>query len=377
LRILQVTDSVAAKVSGLTYAASRLASALEQAGHEVLLLTRDGAEAAAERPAATMWSQWPLLRKSGISESLRQLLLQQAKISDIVHSHGLWRMAGVYAARAALQYDKPHIVGIHGMLSAEALRISRLSKLPFWLAFQRGVLQSASCLHATSEPEYDEIRSAGLRTPVAVVPNGIDTDGDTPLPKADSDRLLLFIGRLHPIKNLESLLLAWAQVANRHPGWALLIAGEGEPGYVKTLRALATRQGDMRVTFRGPVYGDDKRALYRRAHAFVLPSLSENFGLTVPEALSEGTPVICTKAAPWSELEERRCGYWVDNSVVGLAAALDRMMGLPLHEIQAMGERGRAWVTRALGWRTIASEMADVYEYLLGRKGAPACLRLT
>lgn len=376
LRILQVTDSVATRASGLTYVTLRLTSSLEQMGHHVRLLTADGAENAVKQRGAPTRAKFSILKTSGISETLRRDLLKQASSCSIIHSHGLWRMAGVYAARSAQRYGKLHIISIHGMLSVEALRISRLQKLAFWAAIQRRVLQSAACLHATSEREYDEIRAAGLRTPVAIVPNGIEVDCDAPPPKVEGPRTLLFIGRLHPIKNLESLLRAWAQTQGRHLAWTLQIVGEGAPAYVESLRILAEREG-ARVIFEGPVYGSKKRALYRRAHAFVLPSLSENFGLTVAEALSEGTPVICSNAAPWSELEKRRCGYWVDNSVGGLSAALDKMMSLPLPEIQAMGERGHAWVTKALSWPTIAAEMTQVYRYLLTRTGAPQSIRLT
>lgn len=380
LRVLQIADSVEVEASGLTYVALRLTSSLAELGYAAVLLTGDDAIPALPQCKLHAkfkrdYSTVPLLNRLGISRGLRQALSTQAKTCDIVHSHGLWRMASVYAAGAARGHHRPHVVSIHGMLSAEALRISRVPKLAFWPAAQRRILESAACLHATSDREHDEIRAAGLRRPVAIIPNGIDIDKNKPPSKADGPRTVAFIGRLHPIKNLETLLVAWARVQGAHPNWTLHIAGDGDESYVRSLQAAATRL-TARVTFEGPVYGDKKRALYQRAHGFILPSLSENFGITVAEALSESTPVICSKAAPWAGLVTHRCGYWVDNSVEGLAAALDMMMKLSLTEIQAMGERGRAWMARDFAWPAIAGEMIEVYNYLLRRAAQPASVRL-
>ena len=79
---------------------------------------------------------------------------------------------------------------------------------------------------------------------------------------------------------------------------------------------------------------------YRRADLFVLPTLNENFAMTVAEALAQGTPVISTKGAPWAELVSHGCGWWIDHGTEPLAAAMDEAMSI---ELGAACFNGRGW----------------------------------
>jgi glycosyltransferase involved in cell wall biosynthesis len=128
------------------------------------------------------------------------------------------------------------------------------------------------------------------------------------------------------------------------------------------------------VRFLGPLYGDEKQQAYRRADLFVLPSLNENFAMTVAEALAHGTPVISTKGAPWAELVSRGCGWWTDQGVTPLAAAMDQAMSMRWERLAAMGESGRAWMSRDFDWSTIAVSMQSVYDWLTGRGERPSCV---
>ena len=115
----------------------------------------------------------------------RQLQDRSERI-DLIHSHGIWRMPNIYAARAAKSRGVPHVVSPRGMLSRVALNFSKLSKQVFWRAVQGDAIASASCLHATSEAEYLEFREAGITHPVAVIPNGIDLPDAAHLTRRDS-----------------------------------------------------------------------------------------------------------------------------------------------------------------------------------------------
>jgi glycosyltransferase involved in cell wall biosynthesis len=92
--------------------------------------------------------------------------------------------------------------------------------------------------------------------------------------------------------------------------------------YRARLEAHAAQLGCQRVTFTGPVYGQDKVDLLMRADLFVLPTQNENFGLVVGEALAAGIPAIVTNGAPWKGLETEDCGWWIDHGVDPLLAAL-------------------------------------------------------
>jgi glycosyltransferase involved in cell wall biosynthesis len=112
------------------------------------------------------------------------------------------------------------------------------------------------------------------------------------------------------------------------------------------MRRLAAALGLARVHFEDGLFGAAKEAAYHEADIFVLPTLNENFGLVVAEALANGTPVISTKGAPWQGLVDNGCGWWIDHGVEPLAEALSAAMAKPQTALAAMGARGRAWMIR-------------------------------
>lgn len=319
----------------------------------------------------------PILRHLRWSSGLSRALRQGAAGVDVIHDHGLWLMPNVAASRAARRAGKPLIFSPRGMLAPAALAFSRLKKWAFWHFLQGSAVRQAACIHATSEEEYQEVRAFGLAQPVAIIRNGIDIP--EPLPAAPlsrpAPRILLSLGRLHPKKGLDTLLRAWAKVEIHYPDWRLRIVGPAEAGHDRELQALASALALARVSIEGPAYGEAKQAAYRDADLFVLPSRNENFGLTIGEALVLGTPAISTKGAPWSGLEREGCGWWVEQGVEPLAAALVHAMALPRERLQAMGLRGRAWMARDFSWDRVARDMLDVYRWLFGEIAAPEGIR--
>jgi glycosyltransferase involved in cell wall biosynthesis len=261
-----------------------------------------------------------------------------------------------------------------GTLSAWALNHSRRKK-QLLRPLQWRALLRADLLHATSETEYFQIRDAGCRAPVAVIPNGIDMPAFPAVGARQEHRTLLYLGRIHPIKGIDRLLHAWRAIAAEHPDWVLEIAGGGEPQHVAEVRHLSEILKLQRVAFLGPVYGAEKSAAYCRAELFVLPTHSENFGMAVAEALAHGCPAIVATGASWEGLDREVCGWWVSNEVDELAAALGSAMGLPSDRLAVMGRNGRAWMARDYGWESIAERMTASYRYVTHGADEPACVR--
>lgn len=300
-------------------------------------------------------------------------LLQSRKWS-LIHDHGLWLPSNHSSASIARRYDVPLIVSPRGMLEPWALRHRKFKKGLAWRLYQARDLHTARLLHATADQEAENLRRCGLRQPIAVIPNGVDV----PLRLAHTtlkarNRYALFLSRIHPVKGLSNLIEAWALVCP--PGWRLVIAGPDEGGHSVAVKAQIRALGLVDVCdLVGAVDGEAKAALYRRAGLFILPSLSENFGMVVAEALAQGLPVIATRGAPWKDLEIFRCGWWVEIGVQPLADALRVATSLCDAERAAMGERGRTYVER-YNWDAIAAEMLAVYHWLLGQSERPSCVR--
>ena len=109
---------------------------------------------------------------------------------------------------------------------------------------------------------------------------------------------------------------------------------------------------------------------------FVLPTLNENFAMTVAESLAAGTPVIATKGAPWAGLETESCGWWIDHGVEPMAAALAAAMARPPEALRVMGARGREWMQRDYSWDRIGHEMLEAYRWAVTRGTPPPMVRV-
>lgn len=271
------------------------------------------------------------------------------------------------------------MVSPRGMLGPEAMRFSALNKAVVWFLYQKRVLQAASCVHATSEQEYDEIRAHGFTNPIAVIPNGIDLPHDLHAKKENtgSERILLSLGRIHPKKGLSRLIEAWARLEQRFPDWQLRIVGPDENAHRAELEKLIAERRLVRVTIHGPAFGTEKASEFYRSELFVLPSFNENFGLTAAEALAAGRPVVATKGTPWRGVVTNGCGWWVSSSVDGLAGALGDAMALSPERLGEMGARGRSWMARDYSWESVAREMLNVYSWLASGGVAPGTVRFS
>jgi glycosyltransferase involved in cell wall biosynthesis len=306
----------------------------------------------------------PLLGKLGKSSSLNAALKSAGQSGSIFHNHGFWRFPNVYPGLIANQFGVPFIVSPRGMLGRAALEFSSLQKKIFWAGWQSRAMRSVSCFHATALSELDDIRQFGLKTPVAVIPNGIDVpDMASQAMATDGMKTVLCLGRIHPKKGLDRLLAAWKILGGATTGWRLRLIGPSELGHTDELRALAQQLGLNNVEFREPVHGNEKSAAYAEADLFVLPTLHENFGMVVAESLAQGTPVICTVGAPWQGLAEHGCGWWIEHGPEPMAVALAQAMSMSDEQRQAMGQRGRSWMTRDFAWKAIAEKMTQLYRW--------------
>ena len=295
---------------------------------------------------------------------------EKMKRFDLLHVNGLWNLFVHNSLAFARRRKIPAIVSIRGMLEPWALKHKWLKKRLAWWLYQRGDLTQASVLHATSEFELNSIRHIGLINPVCVIPNGVDLEGSV---AEDLKRrnVVAFLGRLHPIKGLDTLLRAWSAAAISSD-WRLELNGPDENGYQGELRALTSELGlDDSVVFRGAVHRRDKWAVLGAAKVFVLPSHSENFGLAAAEALSVGTPVIATHGTPWKCLEEEGCGWWVEHSVESLRDALQEATKVSDSVRAKMGVRGRQMTKDRFSWTNVARSFLEVYRWVLGQGERP------
>lgn len=320
------------------------------------------------------FSSIPFVNRLGVSFELRRALFEEN--FDLYHIHGLWMLPNIYPALAAKAKKRPLMLSPHGMLSSEALSFSKLKKR-FSLALWQGrALDQVDCFGATCEAERQEIRRFGINKPVALIPNGVDIPNLIRPMRSTRSFKVLSLGRIHPKKGLDRLIKAWAMIEPNFPDWQLDIIGPDELGHSSELKQLINELQLQSVNIKDPIYGDDKIVALQQAELFVLPTINENFAMTVAESLACCTPVISTKGAPWAELEANRCGWWVDHGPQPLSDALSRAMSLNPLARQEMGARGRAWMQRDFGWDGIAEKTLLAYHWMLNGGRRPEYIEI-
>ncbi len=374
--VLHTVPGLSEESSGPSYSVVRLCESLLAAGSQTVLAAVEFGPTRS-LPYLRTFPLAPGPRRLGFSPSMRRWIGEQARDGRlrVIHNHGMWQANAIYPAWSAWRYGIPYVMSPRGALSRWAMQHGSKWKKVVWRPIQRPALNRAFCFHATAMSECADIRRLGFTQPVAVIPNGIDLP---PLGSKAKDgvRRLMFLGRIHPVKGLDLLLRAWARVENRFPAWRLIVGG-GDEGYYRRggelakQRSLARSLHLSRVDFLGELKGAAKTQAYAEAELFVLPTRSENFGVTVAEALAAGVPAIVTKGAPWAELDARGAGWWIDVGVEPLAACLETALSVSPARLDEMGVRGRTWMEAAFSWPEIGRKMVATYAWILGQGEKP------
>jgi glycosyltransferase involved in cell wall biosynthesis len=379
MKAIQIVSSIAEEASGPTYTVTRLTQELGRLDVDVSIFSL------APGPNNSFSKVFPTSfgpRHLGFSRSLRRTLSAEAsnEQSLILHCHGIWMMPAIYGAWAAKKFRKPLFWSPRGMLAEWALKSGSKFKPIFWRLLQKPALEKTTVFHATAECEVEDVRRAGFRQPIALIPNGIDIPPAHPK-QSGATFTLLYLGRVHPKKGIDNLLLAWKRLQDSFPQWQVkIVGGEGDnptsgKGYLASLQTLTRDEGISRVEFPGPLYGQAKQTAYAEADLYILPTHSENFGVSVAEALAAGTPAIVTHGAPWQGLDTHDAGLWVPNSVDSIASAMENMMRRSREELAAMGQNGRLWMAESFGWRPIAEQMQAAYQWALDpTRPKPECI---
>jgi glycosyltransferase involved in cell wall biosynthesis len=177
------------------------------------------------------------------------------------------------------------------------------------------------------------------------------------------EMVIVFLGRIHVKKRLDLLADAFTEVCARRGGAHLVVAGPDEGGHRREVEPRFASVGE-RVHWTGELDENAKWALLAEANALVMCSATENFGMSVVEALAAGVPVVVTQTCPWEEIEPAGCGFWVPPTAEAIAAALLHLGDDPAMA-KEMGRRGRALAERRYAWESIAYAMGEYYRAAL------------
>lgn len=400
-RVLHVTPSFfpAVQYGGPVGALYDLCRAQQRAGLDVRVLTSDAA-GEGRRVEASGWTaafgvptyysrHLALLSRvaarvglSGVAEAvapgLAPRLVQELLWADVVHVTAVWSATSVLALGLARLFGRRVVLSPRGALLPQALQHGRGESakrraLRLWAP----LLDAVAAWHLTSPEEAAAVRAladqGALRlrpgAAIEVIPNGVQIPAAAEDLRGRADGsptgpLLLVLGRIHPVKNLE-LAIDALHALRGQPSFGdarLICAGPTEdPDYLHSLKARAQRLGlSAAVTWPGLITGPDKDALIRRVDALWLCSHLESFGNVVIEALAQGTPVVAARTTPWQLLDQERAGRWVEPRPDALAGATAELLAVGADDRLARAGRCRELAAR-FGWPVIERRMRALY----------------
>ncbi|MHA6686491.1 glycosyltransferase [Mesorhizobium sp. A556] len=305
----------------------------------------------------------------GFAPDLDRLLLRHR--IDVLHVHGLWMYPSIAARFWARRTGRPYVVSPHGMLDPWALNNRAWKKRLGRMLFEDGHLKNAAALHALCDSEREAIASAGIDMPVVVLPNGVDQQrpviGQAQWRRelGSEAKILLFLGRVTPKKQVAELIRAW--IAEREPGspWHLVLAGPVDASYRQALtEIIEENRAGKHVHMAGPVFGKDRDLAYASADAFVLPSLSEGLPMAALEAFAAGLPALLTPQCNLPEAFTVRCALRMETDEASIRAGLRRLFDMDEAERLAMGARARHLTADRFDWTAIAERFGALYSTL-------------
>ncbi len=256
-------------------------------------------------------------------------------------------------------------------------RERRTTKRLYEMLFENRNLRRASGLIYTAEGERNAVEFLHLPPPAFIVPNGLHLSefssdkvgrGFRSRHGLEGRELVLWLGRLHPVKGLDLLCRAFAAVSARRPHASLVLVGPDTVNYQASLQRLVNELGiSSRVIFTGMLQGSEKLAALNEADLFVLPSHTENFGLAAAEAMAMGCPVIVShgvKIAP--EIVAAGAGRAVASDSDKLSGAISDLLS------DRDGRRAMAAAARALAgrfdWSAVVGRLEDAYQAMIAAK---------
>ncbi|WP_277542845.1 glycosyltransferase family 4 protein [Haloarcula laminariae] len=347
MRILRVAQKLYPEVpGGGTYHVHAMSRDQAAMGHDITVLTvADGLD----RPQWERRAGYTVVRQPRTATLLGNDLsvgvarfLRRVGAFDVVHAHSHLYASTNLAAVARRFTETPLAITNHGLYSQNAPE--RLFDLYLRTA-GRWTFDQADLLFCYTAEDRRRVRSVGVDSPVAVVPNGVDTDRFTP-DGPTSDRIdhdgpvVLFVGRLVEGKRPQDAVRA---VAGLPPSLDARLYVVGDGPMRSELEAMAGEE----TTFLGQVPYDAMPAIYRSGDVLVLPSRAEGLPRTVLEAFASGVPVVSSYLEHTAPIVEEAGETVPLGDVERYRMALRRV----LHESRRLGSRGRETALDRFQWR--------------------------
>ena len=377
------------KSGGMNVYARQLALALGNAGVQVDIFTRDHTDTESKiteiapgvrvihlpgGPTETaLDGLFPHLPE--FSQALLEFQIETGLTYQAVHSH-YW-LSGWVGQQMANEWRAPHILTFHTLSLIKMQSRAGESEPATRQQVERELMASADHIVAFSPHERDAMVRLyqADATRIGLIPCGVDLSLFRPLDPQEvreklglnGEKVLLYVGRIEPLKGLELLLHTAAQLQTFEQIRVLVVGGgAGRDQEIDRLREMAKSLNvDEVFDFIGRVDQQDLPLYYNAADVCVVPSFYESFGLAALESMACGTPVVATRAGGLSTIiQHGRTGYlkaW--RCPEAFASSVEMIISSRnLQHSMGLAARRRA---EGLSWDNVAGQIAGVYDSLI------------
>jgi glycosyltransferase involved in cell wall biosynthesis len=304
---------------------------------------------------------------------------------DLLYISAVWQQIGCSAARVAHRQHIPFVIGTHGSFDSILLQKGRVKKTAYWHAFLRRCFRRASAIHFTTPYEREQAKLLRQGYPSFIAPNGLSQEA---FPERQDARqslrtefhipseapVLVTIARPDPKKRIDVLIAALARIVSEVPQCRLLIVGAFTNGYGRRLRAIAD---EMRlqdnIIWAGYRTGDSLRTCYGGSTLFALPSMDENFGMVVAEAMAAGLPVVVSRnVGIAADIRAYDAGLITEVDPKELAQAILSLLRNP-SRLEQMGRSARCAARQLYDSRRVARVTVRAFQDILSGSRSEEC----
>ena len=322
MRVLHVIPSLSLTKGGPTPITINMVKSLRQHGVDACVMTSDDDGTNRLKVPLHEWTpfndipvyflprfKYPL-KEFIYTPSALHFLKSNINDFDIIHTHYLFSYLPWVAALQARKMNKPYVMTPYGMLTPAAKSHRFLKKYMFFYA-ERNLLRTAAGIHCSTRAEVENVQQFGVKGNTFVNPYIVMSAPTLTNPREElctkygiphDHTIILFLARVHPIKQPDIIIQCADQLIREGKKIHVIIAGSGDTAYIEQLKTMATAGAAAKhITFAGFTAGRDRDVLYQGADIYALPTHSENFGMTICEALDARTPVAITTGVQIAE----------------------------------------------------------------------------
>lgn len=284
----------------------------------------------------------------------------------IVQSHGSWRFPtriGHFMHQAGFRW----VYTPHGMLNKHGFSIKPLKKWPYWMMFEKPMIQQADMVRVVSSSEkLDLLHYAPQLKHVTIIGNGIEPVANRLDEKDHEVNRVLFMSRLFHGKGVVPMVEAWLKSSLlNHPKFQLVIAGPDQ-GELDKVNQLLSSVPNSNVEYIGPIYKEEKHGWLSKANYFILPSFSEAFSTSILEAMSYGCVPLITRNCNFPEVFEAGLGIEITTEVDGIKDGLTQLLKISKDFLKVQQQSAKAFIHERYTLEQIARQQYSQFSSCLG-----------